>query len=178
MPRLRSTRGCPVSIRGLLALEEAAVVYDTALVEDGVFRRRYGLAGPVLEEDEGYEAVGIAGVLRHVARVHGGGASWPTDPRGQAEADRWIETHQHLARLMSGAAADPSAARPVLVIVDAALGDRDWMLGAFSIADCSAAALAAGRARLPLDGLGRLAAYLERLTTRPAWARAEARAPR
>ena len=175
MPRLRSTRGCPVSIRGLLALEEAAVVYDTAVVEDGVFRRRYGLAGPVLEEDEGYEAVGIAGVLRHVARVHGGGTLWPADPRGQAEADRWIETHQHLARSI---AADPSAARPVLVIVDAALGGRDWMLGGFSIADCSAAALARDRARLPLDGLDRLAAYLERLTARPAWARADARAPR
>jgi glutathione S-transferase len=175
VPRLRSTRGCPVSIRGLLALEEAAVVYETTIVEDGVFRRRYGLAGPVLEEDEGYEAVGIAGVLRHVARVHGGGALWPTDPRGQAEADRWIETHQSLARTI---AADPAGARPVLVIVDAALGGREWMLGGFSIADCSAAALAQQRARLPLDGLGRLDAYLARLMARPAWARADARAPR
>lgn len=174
MPRLRSTRGCPVSIRGLLALEEAAVVFETAIVEDGVFRRRYGLAGPVLEEDE-YEVVGISAVLRHVARVYGAGALWPDAARGQAEADRWIETHQHLARSI---AADPSGARPVLVIVDAALGGRDWMLGDFSIADCSAAALAQQRARLPLDGLGRLDAYLERLVARPAWARAEARAPR
>jgi glutathione S-transferase len=173
VPRLRSTRGCPVSIRGLLALEEAAVVYDTALVEDGVFRRRYGMAGPVLEE-EGYEAVGIAGVLRHVARVHGPGTLWPASPRGQAEADRWIETHQAVARAL---AADAAAARPLLVILDAELGGRSWMLGDFSIADCSAAALVTRRARLPLDGLGRLAGYLDRIAARPAWARAAARAP-
>lgn len=58
-------------------------------------------------------------------------------------------------------------------ILDRHVGDRMWAIGdSFSMADCAAApALFYAQCALPLDKHPHVAAYLDRLTTRPSYAR-------
>lgn len=168
---VRSTRNCTNTPRLLFALEEAGVSFVSAIADDGYFTQTYGVPGPALEDDDGFVLVEIGALLRHAGRAYG---LWPAALRAQAEADRWMD---FLHRRLSAAIQDGDP-RALLARLDARLDGRDHLLDAFSVVDCAASALIMKRARLPLDGLDRLGAYLDRLAARPAWARAVARTPR
>lgn len=165
---VRSTKGCPATIRVLVALEEAQAAYDVAIVDDGFFRARYGLAGPRLEDD-GVEVVGAPSALRHLARRYP--ALAPGGLAGAAAIDVCLEQQGHLAR------ADAAGQRHVLALLDAQLAAGPWLCGELSVADCGATMILGYRARLPLDGLARLDAYLDRLAARPSVLRAKERLP-
>jgi glutathione S-transferase len=67
------------------------------------------------------------------------------------------------------------AVRKLYTVIEAQLGDREFIVGeSFTLADCAAApALWYGTHNIPLDGaFPRIAAYLERLIARPSFARA------
>jgi glutathione S-transferase len=67
------------------------------------------------------------------------------------------------------------AVRKLYTVIEAQLGDREFIVGeSFTLADCAAApALWYGTRNIPLDGaFPRLAAYRERLIARPSFARA------
>jgi glutathione S-transferase len=168
-PTVQTTQGCKLTIRLLVALEEAGMAYQVETVEDGHFRGRYGVPGPVLVED-GYVVVEPNAVLRHVGRAYGG---MPADLRGQAEVDRWLELQMRVPR----AAGDgPDKVRQLLALLDARLDGHTWLAGDFTVADCGLATLARVPAgRLPLDGLVALNRTLDALRARPAFARAAAR---
>jgi glutathione S-transferase len=172
--RIRSTTNCPNTPRVLVALEDTATPYEIAPVPDGTFTARYGIPGPELtDETTGVVVVEIGAVIRHVARAYGAGTLWPADRQAQADVDRWYE----LMRRLAAAAAD-HAARPLLERLDARLADRDWLVDTFTMADCAFVAALPMRSKLPLDGLPRLAAYLDRLAARPSVVRGLARVPR
>lgn len=56
-------------------------------------------------------------------------------------------------------------------VLEGALANRDWLLGEFSVADINVAAVAAlvKPARVDLGAFSRVAAWLERATSRPAY---------
>jgi glutathione S-transferase len=169
---IRSTTNCPNTPRVLVALEETGTPYDITPVPDGTFTARYGIPGPELTDGD-LVVVELGALVRHVARAYGAGTLWPADLRGQAEVDRWYE----LIRRLSAAAAD-RAARPLLERLEAQLADRHWLAGEFTMADCGYVAVLAMRSKLPLDGLPRFTAYLDRLAARPSVVRGLARVPR
>lgn len=170
---VRSTRNCTNTPRLLFALEEAGVAYESAVADDGYFTKTYGVPGPALEDAE-LVLVEIGALLRHAGRAYG---PWPASLADQAQADRWID---FLHRRLGGAIRDGNAAsiRAHLEHLDVQLAGRAYVLGDFTAVDCAFATLIGKRGKLPLDGLGHVAAYLDRLAARPAWARANARTPR
>ena len=171
---LRSTTNCPNTPRVLVALEDTSTPYAITPVPDGTFTARYGIPGPELTDGD-LVVVEIGAVIRHVARAYGAGTLWPADLRGQAEVDRWYEL---MRRLSAAAGAGADAARPLLERLDAQLAGNDWLVGPFTMADCAFVAALPMRSKLPLDGVPRFAAYLERLAARPSVVRALARVPR
>ena len=174
MVRLRSTRNCVNTPRILVGLEATGTPYEIEGVPDGTFTAAYGIPGPELRDGD-LVVVEVGAVMRHVARAYGAGTLWPEGLAAQAEVDRWYE----LVRRISGAlGADGTGARPLLERLDARLAGRDWLVGGFTMADCAYVALLPNRARLPLAGLDRLAAYLDRLAALPAVVRGLARVPR
>ncbi len=161
-----------MTIRILLALEEAGIQYQVERFDDGHFRAAHGVPGPALLDD-GFLVVEPNAVLRHVGRAYGG---MPADLRGQAEADRWIELQARIARALG--TSDGATVRSLLGHVDRRLQDSAWLAGDFSVADCGMAALAQSD-RLSLDGHPALLAlprYFDALRARPAFERAAARA--
>jgi glutathione S-transferase len=168
-PTVQTTQGCRLTIRLLVALEEAGVAYQLETMPDGHFRGRYGVPGPALVED-GYVVVEPNAVLRHVGRAHGG---MPSDLRGQAEVDRWLELQSRVARALGDRDAD--RLQGLLGVLDAHLAERAWLVGDFTVADSGMAAMAqVPAARLQLDERRALGRYLEALRARPAFARAVA----
>jgi len=176
MITIRSTVNCVNTPRVLLALEELGVPYQVEVADDGFFNRTYGSPGPTFE-DGGLIVVEIGAVLRHVGRAYG---LWPAGLAEQAEIDRWMELqHRRLGTALWPELKADKAAR-LLALLDARLEGRDWLIGEFSIGDCSWSLYAqpSMRARLPIDGAPRVAAWLDRIAARPAWARAMERVPR
>jgi glutathione S-transferase len=161
MITIQSTAGCVNTPAVLLALREAGVTYQTEIVRDGWFTERFGIPGPAYVEDD-WTLVETSAILRHVARAHGAGTLWPAELRAQAEVDRWAD---FFARRISRASGDDLLA--LLRRLDAQLEGRDWVTGAFTIADCFA--LLSMRRPLPSPAeLPRVAAYLERVVRRSA----------
>jgi glutathione S-transferase len=169
--RVRSTTNCPNTPRVLVALEETGTPYEITAVPDGTFTALYGIPGPELTDGD-LVVVELGAVARHVARAYGAGTLWPSDLRGQAEVDRWYELMRRLS------AAVKEDARPLCERLDAQLAGRDWLAGAFTLADCAFVAALPMRAKLPLAGLDRFTAYLDRLAARPSVVRGLARVPR
>lgn len=175
--RLRSTANCTNTPRVLYALEESGAAYQLEVVPDGTFLRAFGIPGPELVDDH-HSVVEVTAVLRHVGRRFGAGALWPADPFEQAEVDRWIDFQSiRVSRAM--AARDTATLTTLLGAFDRHLTDRAWVLGErLTVADCNAVLMLPKRAALTLETYPAIRAYLDRLAARPAWARAQARAPR
>jgi glutathione S-transferase len=172
---LRSTKNCTNTPRVMFALEELGLQYEPVIVEDGVFSATWGSPGPSLQDGE-VNTIEPGAILRHLVR-RSGGKLWPTTLAGQAEADRWIEFQ---SRRLSRAVENKDAAAIVRLLgfIDARVSDSQWLVGDdFTMADVMYALLASPQARkmLPLAQFPALSAYLERLCTRPAFARALAR---
>lgn len=115
----------------------------------------------------------------------------PKDVDAALEVRRWDRVFDHVNTTMSKVVLDNMRAEgqhdPIGVeeakrtvhaaygVVETQLGERGFIVGdSFTLADCAAApALWYGTRNVPLDGkYPRIAAYLERLKTRPSFARA------
>jgi glutathione S-transferase len=170
---VRGTHGCENTPRLLFALEELQLPYTLERAEDGEFTRAFGSPGPLLTDGD-VRVLEMGASLRYVARAYG---LWPAAAARQVEIDRWIEVqHRRLGPALR--AASPETAR-LLGLLDAFLDGREWLAGDFSIAECSWSqyAVPKARAKLPLEAAPRVAAWLDRIAARPAFARALAASP-
>lgn len=172
---VRSTKNCPNTPRVLLALEELGLAYDSEVVDDGVLSSTFGSPGPLVIDGDA-EVIEPGAIVRHLVR-RGGGALWPTTLADQAQADRWIEFQ---SRRMSRAveAKDGALIVRLLGYVEEQVGKSSWFVGdTFTMVDVIYALFATPQARamLPLAKFPALSAYVERLSARPAYARATAR---
>ena len=131
-------------------------------------------------------------IIGYLARRHPGPVELvPADPDAALPVqiwDRFFDNYVQvpmqkamLDRFRPEGASDPhgvAEAKQLLskayAIVDADLGDRDWIAGnAFTLADCSAApALFYSNLVQPFAEHGRVSAYFRRLMARPSFARA------
>lgn len=154
---VRSTRNCPNTPKVLLALHELGIAYETAIEEDGWFRAHVGCPGPTLEDGD-LVVIEINAILRHIGRSYG---LLPQDRATLAEADRWLELYRRIAEK-----ADASA--PLIAFLERRLEGRDWLLGAFSVADCAYVPMSGPpwRQKLPLDAAPRVNAWLDRIAER------------
>jgi glutathione S-transferase len=115
----------------------------------------------------------------------------PKDVDTALEVRRWDRVFDHVNTTMSKVVLDSMrvegqhdpigvgeakrAVHAAYTVIEAQLGEREYIVGdSFTLADCAAApALWYGTRNVPLDGkYPRVAAYLERLKTRPSFARA------
>ena len=177
MVYLRSTGGCVNTPRILFALEEMGVPYRIELVPDGTFALRYGIPGPELVDGERV-VVEVGAILRHVVRTYGAGTLWPTDRFDQAECDRWLD-FQAIRIARAAAARDLETLGLLLGAFERHISLRTWMLGdAFTVADCGFIPAMLKRDKFPLETYPAIAAYFDRLASRPAWQRAVTATPR
>lgn len=172
---VRSTKNCPNTPRVLFALEELGLSYVTERVDDGVFATTYGSPGPLVIDGDA-EPIEIGAIARHLVR-RAGGALWPVTLAEQAQADRWIEFQsRRLARAVENK--DGPAIMKLLAFIDAQVARGTWLLGeTFTMVDIvySLLAIPQARAMLPIAQYPALGAYLERVASRPAFARSMAR---
>lgn len=164
----------------LFALEELRVTYNNEIVPDGIFTKTWGSPGPSLHDGD-VATVELGAILRHlVRRKHG--QLWPTPLALQADADRWIDFQsKRLSRAID--AKDSEAVARLLGFADAQLEQHHaWFMGKqFTMVDIvwSVFASTEGRAKIPaVAKFPSLSAYFDRVSERPAYARAQARAPR
>jgi glutathione S-transferase len=185
MVRLETTAGCRRTPMVLFVVEELGVGCELVVREPGWFQTTHHTAGPLLHDGD-FTLLEFDAVLRHLARTRGAGTLLPTDPRALAEVDRWMELQSTslrpaMVRLAGALAPVPddlvaAVLRP-LAALDAALAGHDYLLGGFTVADVPSVVLGrVGELGLELARFDRLAAYVARLTARPAWGRALARA--
>lgn len=147
---------------------------------------------PVIDDD-GFVLWESDAILAYLGRKHLDRGLWPGDPRGEADALRWL--FYELATLQPPAgeiwwerwlkprfAGKPGDDAPVakamkelekpLRVLDRHLAAREHMLGAFTLVDCAYAAvlnmLALGD--VSLSAHPALAAYFARLRARPSFA--------
>jgi glutathione S-transferase len=130
----------------------------------------------------------------YLARRYGG-ALWPRDAADEGRAFQWsiwamteleepvVTALVHRRFLPEGRRdarrADQAAARAQkpIAVLDGALDGREWLVGdGFGVADLNVASVLfwAPMAGIDLAGTPRVAAWLERCTARPAFARAQA----
>ncbi len=181
--QIEATQNCDNTPRALFALEELGVEYAMIRQPDGHFLRTYGVPGPRLVDGE-IELFETNAILRHLGRSQRGGRLYPASVADQARLDRWLDffagrltyTHVDLGRaIKTGNQLQEAKERQwfggLLSVLERQLGARQWLLGEFSILDCSALVLLRMSRRFPLADHPGLAAYLDRLTARPACAR-------
>ena len=125
--------------------------------------------------------VEVSAILRHVARAHAPGSLWPSEIRRQADVDRWVDfLTRRIGRgvEMFQSSGDPAPLLALLGQLEKQIASQPsgWLLGDFTITDVTASRLVPFRPRLPLAMLPTLAAYLERIIARPAYARGTERA--
>jgi glutathione S-transferase len=188
VPNTRSTRV-------LWLLEEIGAPYDLTLMtgderrgEEHASRHPLGRV-PVIEDDEGFVFESLA-ILLHIADLHPeAGLMPPPGSHDRALAYQWsvfamTELEPAVLEVFRSRRAEDderiSAARTdfgdAAAVVENALEGREYLVGdGFTVADlvCAAVLLFARRAEL-IDGLPSIAAYLERIESRPARERAVA----
>jgi glutathione S-transferase len=188
VPNTRSTRV-------LWLLEEIGAPYDVTLMtrderreESHLTRHPLGRV-PVIEDDEGFVFESLA-ILLHIADLHpDAGLIPPPGSHDRALVYQWATfamtelepgiLEVFVARRKEDAERLEEATdsfRQAAGAVEDALDDADYLVGGrFSVADlvCAAVLLFARRAEL-IDGFPRIAAYLERIESRPARQRATA----
>jgi glutathione S-transferase len=137
-----------------------------------VFTAGWGSPGPTLHDGD-VVTIEPGAILRHLARREG--KLWPTTLAEQAAADRWFEFQgRRLSRAFE--AKDGANIRALLGFLDAQVATTTWLVGEqFTMVDVlySLLGLPASREKLPMIAeLPAFSAYLERVTSRPAFARA------
>lgn len=147
---------------------------------------------PVLEHD-GFVLWESNAILAYLGRAFPERKLWPADPRGDADALRWL--FYELGTLQRPAAelwwdawmvprfggvlekygrpeeSRKDLARPLRVL-DAHLAEREWVLGAYSLVDCAftASLQLLDLVKEPIDAYPHVAAYWARLRARPSFA--------
>jgi glutathione S-transferase len=184
----------------LIALYENGTAFDRQVIDLGdpasraELERVWPLAKfPVLRDEARQVTVPETSlIIDYLARHHPGPVELvPADPDAALRVQIWDRFFDNyfqvpmqkamLDRFRPEGANDPhgvAEAKQLLsrayAIVDAELGDRDWIAGnSFTLADCSAApALFYSNLVQPFAEQGRLSAYFKRLLARPSFARA------
>jgi glutathione S-transferase len=181
--RLQTTAACRRTPEVVMALEELQLPYELERVPDGHFMETHGRIGPRLVDGE-LVVFEPGAMLKHLARR----AKAPLTDAEWCEVDQWLELSlAHLrpaaARVgrlrMSGRGDDPLVAQEtdavlkLLALLDRHLRGREWMLGRFSVLDCSLTALGMLQViGFELERFEALATYRARLMQRPSWVRA------
>lgn len=186
--------------KALWAVEEAGVAYDHepaggafGIVDSPAFRAMNpnGLV-PVLEDD-GLVLWESNAVVRYLAARYAPGTLYPYDPATRAVGDKWMDwavttIAPALRPLFWGLLRTPPAERDLaaidaarlqmaklLAMPDAALQDAPYLSGeSFAMGDIPLGCVAYAWFELPIDrpDLPHLAAWYERLKTRPAFVKA------
>lgn len=188
VPNTRSTRV-------LWLLEEVGAPYELTLMtaderrgEEHVTRHPLGRV-PVIEDDEGFVFESLA-ILLHIADLHPeSGLLPPLGSHDRALAYQWsvfamTELEPEIIEVLVARRAEDAERieaatgrfRDAAAVVEDALDDGDYLVGnRFSLADlvCVAVLLFARRFEL-IDGLPRIADYLDRIESRRARERAVA----
>jgi glutathione S-transferase len=170
-------------------LEEIGAPYDTTKLEGDSrrgdeHRQRHPLGRvPVIEEEGGYVFESGA-IALHLADLHPeAGLIGPAGSHQRALAYQWAffavtELEPRSGQIRMNRESNPEAAaaaseqwRAAAQAVEDALGDGEYLIdGSFSVADVIlGAVIAAGKRFDLLEGLPRVAAYIDRLESRPAY---------
>jgi len=183
------------SNRVLWLLEEIGAPYDLTLMtpderrgEDHVSRHPLGRV-PVIEDGDGFVFESLA-ILLHIADLHPEASLIPpVGSHDRALVYQWsvfamTELEPSVVEVFVARRKEDKervdaaveSFREAAAVIDDALDEGDYLVGGrFSVADlvCGAVLLFARRAEL-LEGMPRIAGYLERLEARPARERANA----
>lgn len=183
------------SNRVLWLLEEIGSPYDLTLMtaderrgEEHVTRHPLGRV-PVIEDEEGFVFESLA-ILLHIADLHPeAGLIPPVGSHDRALVYQWsvfamTELEPEILEVMVARRAEDKERadagaerfRDAAAVIEDALDEGDYLVGGrFTVADlvCGAVLLFGRRFEL-IEGLPRVAAYLERLEVRPARERANA----
>jgi len=148
---------------------------------------------PVLE-DGAFVLRESGAILSYLGRMYGQGALWPSHPAEEAIALQWLffEACHLMAPLatlyfterVAGLVGLPASAPDVIAdnqaelgrsldVLEAQLAGRDYVMGDFSLVDCSLGVIASMLPRTSLDlpsRWPRVFAYGERIRARPGWA--------
>ena len=173
-----------------MTCEELGVELELLVREEGWFTKNHHRVGPLLHDGDLILFTSNA-INRHICRAHGHGRLLPTDLADLARLDAWMDfsilgVGISLGRLMQEMKAPPERRDPqrlahekksvddAFLVLEDALADREWLLGEFTLADCSMATM--GRLRNgPLPMPPRVEQYVERITGRPSYARMQAK---
>jgi glutathione S-transferase len=193
MIHVEATEGCTRTPRVLMALEELGIAYELELRDPGFFAKTFNLAGPLFE-DGALAMFEPNAVLRYLMRKHAPEGLIPKDVGEWAVADQWMDfaisalapSAGRIAEHRQNVPADKQdrqmleaeshAMLRALGALDAFLGPRPYLLGRFTLVDCTFAALSI----LPLtqirtDHFSAVQDYAARLLARPSYQRAMAR---
>ena len=191
--------GHPISSytwKALIALYENETPFDFITVDqttyaDFIAKWPMGKFPVLVDSDRKTMTTETSVIIEYLDRYYPGRTRFvPQDFDTALEVRRWDRVFDHINTTMSKVVLDNIRAEgqhdPVGVdeakravhaaysVVEAQLGDREFIVGdGFTMADCSAApALWCSVRNVPLDDkYPRIAAYLERLITRPSFAR-------
>ena len=140
--------------------------------------------------DEGLILWESHAIVRHLSRKHGKGTLWPADEKACADADRWMEWYsttlwQSLRPVFWNLYRAEPAKRDMKLVEESAkkmgenltmvenhLAQRQYMAGGFTMADIPMGVALHRWFLMPIERitLPRVAAYYERLKSRPAFA--------
>jgi glutathione S-transferase len=191
MLTLETTARCGRTPDVVFALEELGVPYELVQRSEGHFTGTYGRMGPLLRDGE-LELFEPPAMLRHLARRHGPSALLADGPTELAQSDAWMDfvysqLRPALGRLgtqrMAPGGGNPAVIAEelgkltgVLKVADKTLHEREFLLGRFTLADCTFSLLPmVARVGFDLSPYPGLDGYRARLTARPAFARMTAK---
>jgi glutathione S-transferase len=168
--------------------------YDTGGTFGGTRTPEYAAMNPNAVvptiEDDGITLWESNTIVRYLAATHAAGTLWPTDARARADVERWMDwqlstLNQDMVTLFWGLIRTPPEKRSATAIeaarqslteiwsrLDRRLADRQFVGGRdFTMGDIPVGCLAYRWFNLPIERspLPHLAAWYERLTTRPAY---------
>jgi glutathione S-transferase len=144
-------------------------------------------------EDDGFVLWESNAIVRYLAARHGAGSLWPQDAQARASADKWMDwTTASIApsfrdifwnlvrrspqeRVESEVSRGLDSCSRLLAIADKALEGQPFLSGdQFGIGDIPLGCTAYGWFNMPIErpDLPHLAAWYERLATRPAYRKA------
>ncbi|UCF68666.1 MAG: glutathione S-transferase family protein [Acidobacteriota bacterium] len=169
----------------LFALEEAGLPYESRIRPPGCFARELKTAGPVVT-DGLLRFLERNAAVRHIAQSSK--CLTPQTPHAALDAETWLELQATWLR-PAGVRIREAAQRGdrdtdseqtfnrCLIRHERALEHDDYLVGEFSVANCTATLLLACRAAgEPFSFYPALAASLDRIEQRPVWQRAAVRA--
>ncbi|MEZ5961551.1 MAG: glutathione S-transferase family protein [Hyphomonadaceae bacterium] len=169
-----------------------AITVDQNTYADFIAKWPMGKFPILLDSDRKAMTTETSVIIEYLDTYYPGATRFiPKDTDAALEVRRWDRVFDHLNTTMSKVVVDnirpegqrdpygvdeaKRIVRSIYTVIEAQLGDRTCIVGdSFTMADCSGApALWYATRNVPLDGaFPRIAAYLERLTARPSFARA------